>query len=459
MLKDYMLSELSKNYNIAQFVSFAPESGVRYCHVKGDPEVFYDADPIFALLESSKSGMVNIRTFKEENSQGNPFIYGLTNPITILSHIKHLNRDGYYVIVNETIPLDDGGVSGVYHRGCIEFAPGVSPRFIENSDEVVASYYSGAALRILDTVYNTKIDRDIFFDKRVEFSVHPEKVGLKDENWIIWEVGEESSYEAVTPNYHWPNAFSKFIGDKAFGLLLAHVHGYSVPRTTIYTKQHQLVFSFGEATGADNIWTRTCPKVQTPGKFVTLPNKVDPYELMEGSEELASCLHQEEVPVFYSGAAITGSNGEAYIEGVEGYGDKFMLGEEPPSFDIPSHVIHDVSHLHDRLSGNFRGNISFEWGHDGYKAWLFQLHKEYDDNNVFITQGNSATVWKDFYASGGLEALRALISEYKYTSPNVGIRVIGNIGLTSHIADVLRKSGIPSEIVPMKCTSKKEEEK
>lgn len=95
---------------------------------------------------------------------------------------------------------------------------------------------------------------------------------------------------------------------------------------------------------------------------------------------------------------------------------------------------------------------------DGYKVWLFQLHKEYDASNVFITQGNSATVWKDFCASGGLEALRALITEYKYTNPNIGIRVIGNVGLTSHIADVLRKSGIPSEIVPMKCTSKNEEE-
>ena len=62
---------------------------------------------------------------------------------------------------------------------------------------------------------------------RVEFSLHPVRRGVRHTHTIIWqfeEVGAPRSNRRV----FWPNRFSQFIGDKAFGLLVAHLLGAPV---------------------------------------------------------------------------------------------------------------------------------------------------------------------------------------------------------------------------------------
>ena len=50
----------------------------------------------------------------------------------------------------------------------------------------------------------------------------------------------------------------------------------------------------------------------------------------------------------------------------------------------------------------------------------------------------------DFDVKNGLGELRKLINEIE--GKNIGIRLLGNVGITSHFGDVLRQFNIPSYI-------------
>src|SRR6202035_207861 len=131
----------------------------------------------------------------------------------------------------------------------------------------------------------------------------------------------------------WPNAFSEFIGDKAFGLLLANAIGLRVPRTTVLCR-NVAPFTFGDPTGSDVKWLRTSPATPEPGFFPTVRGWTDPFELMSnvpGHERLSSVLVQDEVIARRSGALLTDRHEQPIIEGVTGFGDDFMLGRVGPS--------------------------------------------------------------------------------------------------------------------------------
>jgi hypothetical protein len=66
------------------------------------------------------------------------------------------------------------------------------------------------------------------------------------------------------------------------------------------------------------------------------------------------------------------------------------------------------------------------------------------DPNIIVP--GVASEFIDFKVKDGLESLRELISHLSRTGK--GIRLVGNVGVTSHFGDVLRKSGIPSIKVP-----------
>jgi hypothetical protein len=51
-----------------------------------------------------------------------------------------------------------------------------------------------------------------------------------------------------------------------------------------------------------------------------------------------------------------------------------------------------------------------------------------------------------FHVGKGLEALRALIEQVEGTGE--GIVLVGRVGVTSHLGDVLRRARIPSRIEP-----------
>jgi hypothetical protein len=449
--KDAVLERLAKTANVAQFVSFAPFNlAPRFSRVFG-----YEANHRFAdarhavksLLTAAPDGTVNVRSFKPDDPQSHPFEYGLGDIETVLGKLRDLSARGYYTIVNETVDVNDGGVSGVIEGGVVEFAPGVIPRFVEKSNEnPVPAFPTDLGLTLLETVYGFRADLDYADNLRIEFSLHPKARGWRRTHTIVWEL-QEVETPCLPPHIIWPNAFSRKIGDKAFGLLVASGLGLPVPRCTVVPRHlPPSCFTFGEPTGATQVWTRTCPQEQVPGRYTTIRGWRDPYELMRaedpGDEILASCLIQDEVDARYSGALITGANGSVTLEGVEGFGDSFMQGRVALA-DIPPPIRNNVVAIQ-RSAADRLGPVRMEWVHDADRAWVVQLHAGASVSAGRVIVPGLAKSWRPFEVSEGLETLRELIKAARHTSE--GIELIGNIGITSHIADVLRHANIPSRI-------------
>lgn len=448
MYKDKILDDLAESANVAQFISYGPDGTQRFSRVHGheaNKKFGSMRDGIAAMLNASPEHSVNVRSFLPDSPQGNAFHYGITDADKAAKIASNLNADGLYIIINETVDVNDGGVSGVVFGGCVEFAPGVIPRFVEkNSDEPVPALPITEAVEMLSTVYGVPVNIDAYELQRVEFSVHPKARGWKHEHAIIWEIGGDGG--RVQSFYSWPNSFSRLIGDKTYGLMMASLLGFAVPRTTVYPRNTKIYpFSFGDETGNDEVWTRTAPRVQEPGKYTTVRGWSDPFAMMDSDDPenvaLAACLVQDEVSSVFSGAVLTGADGMAIIEAVRGFGDGFMVGDNAPVEAIPVEILADVTALHAKL-GEWLGAVRFEWAHDGQRVWILQLHKGQSESCGRTIYPGTASEWVDFRPEEGLAALRDLVAEAMKTKS--GVRVVGNVGLSSHVCDVLRKAKVPA---------------
>ena len=187
------------------------------------------------------------------------------------------------------------------------------------------------------------------------------------------------------------------------------------------------------------------PTEQQPGLFTTVKGWTDPYALLaledtEG-DRIASVLVQNAIRAVHSGAAITSAGGDLVIEGVRGEGDRFMLGERAGG-SLPEAVLLDVKALDRRLKSAL-GPVRFEWVHDGSQAWCVQLHVGASVSDGDVLFPGDVFDWTEFDASDGLGVLRELIAR---VGDGQGILVKGDVGLTSHIADILRKAKITSRI-------------
>jgi hypothetical protein len=444
--KDAVLDELADVGNVAQFVSFSPNLIQRYSRVIGFDanHKFRDAKvAVSSLLDRAADGRINIRSFDPNSPQGNEFLYGITRAEDALSHMQRLAAAGLFLIANETVDVFDGGVSGVAQGNVIEFAPGATPRIVENGN--VASLDRELGCRMLSMVYGFSLNLPSNFAFRSEFSIHPVPRGFRREHTILWEV-EEVEHSSLLPSFSWPNAFSEFIGDKVFGLLVAEGIGQLVPATTVLCR-NIAPFKFGRQTASSVKWMRTSPKIAEPGFFPTVRGWTDPFKLMaqdQTTEKLASVLIQDEVPAEYSGALLTMADGLPMIEGVPGFGDDLMLGRVGPS-QIPEDLAHNVARLHTSLYERL-GSIRAEWAFDGTDVWVLQLQQERSESiGRTIVPGHAETEI-DFYAEHGLAGLRDLVGQVDGT--RCGIRIIGSVGMTSHMADLLRRYNVPSRIAP-----------
>ena len=276
-------------------------------------------DVIRALFEAGAE-TVNIRTFRPQSLKGNPFVYGIATASEAITRVEQLASDGYYTIVNETIDVSDGGVSGVSLGGIVEFAPDATPRAVETRE--AASLTRPMFVELARLVYGANAPLPPSLRHRLEFSVHPRRVGLRREHVIVWEQ-EHVAEVSLTPSLTWPNAFSRRLGDKAFGLLVAHLcrpPGSSHHCDSRAGLRHS---RFGEPTGTGETWIRTCPPEPVPGHFSTRLGWVDPVRLLQvedpKSTEIVSVLAQESVDPAWSGAAIPRKGPRAYlVEGVAG---------------------------------------------------------------------------------------------------------------------------------------------
>ena len=442
LLKDSVLHRLAESANVAQFVSFDPEGRQRHARIR-EYEVDHGFgsidDAATALLQSS--GSVNVRSFEPHSAKSREFIYGLKNANEVASEVKRLAAGGLYTIVNETIDVNDGGVSGVALGGIVEFAPGDTPRCVEKPGTL--SLRKDLALSLLEKVYGFAPNLSHYGSaKRVEFSIHPLRRGTRQDHTIVWELEEVGEFGS-SAEISWPNRFSRFIGDKTFGLLLADVLGFPVPATTVFPRSLP-PFTFGKRTGSWETWIRTSPTEQEPGRYTTRRGWLDPFELMAnedpGGTRIASVLAQEGIQANYSGSLIVDAEGGIVIQGVGGYGEDFMLGRALS--DLPAEIEYSVRDIYDRVA-ELLGPVGFEWVHDGNTVWLVQLHKGATRSLGNTVYPGEATFSHRFDVTEGIDALRELI---KRTRSHEGIVLIGRVGITSHLGDLLRKARIPSRI-------------
>lgn len=445
--KDQSLDELAMIGNVAQFVSYSPIGRTpcqKYCRVAGyEPNHVFGSlrDGLNRLIERSPEGTINLRSFTPENPRSRDFHYGISNVDEAHSLVDRMVADGLFVIANETVDVSDGGLSGVIQGGVAEFAPDDTPRCVEK--EGTASMPTDLARSVIRIVYGFEPETLSADRGRLEFSIHPKPHGWRRTHTLMWEYERTDSAPARAA-MKWPNRFSHHIGDKTFGLLVAHVIGLPVPRTTCFARR-VAPFTFGQDTTSREVWTRTCPREQEPGRYTTLKGWTDPFKLLaiedpQGSA-IPAVLCQAAIAASHSGAAITDANGKVVIEGAAGEGDHFMLGRKVPE-QIPPSVTADVMTLYE-LAKAALGPVRFEWVHDGARAWIVQLHKGATDGAASTIVPGDAHRWEVFEVSRGLEALRGFLAQLP---GDVGVRIEGEIGLTSHIADLLRKARRPARI-------------
>lgn len=444
--KDASLDKLARWGNVAQFVSFEPAEGTgrqSFARIRGyEPNhVFASLEQaIEALLRAAPDASVNVRSYAPDSPRSREFIYGLVDVAEAVAVMRRLLAEGLHVIANETVDVGDGGVSGVVQGGVVEFAPDDTPRCVEKPG--VASLPVEMGMTLLETVYGFRPELPDVFD-RVEFSIHPKPRGWRGTRTLLWEL-EEGSAEAAVAHMAWPNRFSRILGDKAYGLLMAHLAGMPVPRTLVLPRR-VAPFGFGTETGTGEVWLRTCPVEQEPGLFTTRKGWTDPFALVSaedpGQERIASVLSQSAVQASHSGAALVDADGRIVVEGVSGEGDRFMLGTQSRT-DLPENVISGVSETMDRLSAVF-GPTRIEWVCDGTRTWILQLHVGATSSTSTILVPGERASWVDFDVKEGLEPLRRLLAEL---GGDAGVLLRGRIGMTSHIADVARKSGVPTRI-------------
>ncbi len=444
--KDERLNQLANFGNVAQFVSFGPDLQQRFSRISGyGPNHRFSAvhDAVIALLEHSFERRVNIRSFRPDDPQGHEFIYGISAPEIVEQQLIRLTGSGLFAILNETVDVNDGGVSGVAHGDVIEFAPGGTPRVVEIGR--IVSVDRSVGERLLHCVYGFVPALPKGSDLRIEFSIHPIRRGFASDHTIIWELQEIQSTD-IRAALKWPNAFSEFLGDKTFGLLLAYILGFNVPRTTVLAR-NVVPFTFGMTTGSEVKWIRTAPRLPEPGLFPTVRGWTDPFRFMEDIADrhrIPSVLIQDETPALFSGALLTDIRQNAIIEGVVGFGDTFMRGGAAP-IPLDASLVHQLQKLHSKLKKEI-GGIRAEWTFDGQTIWLLQLQQEAAlSSGQTIVPGEVDSEY-EFDVSEGLSGLREMIEIVKGT--RVGIKLVGNIGMTSHIADVLRRYRVPSRIVP-----------
>lgn len=446
--KDAVLDRLAARANVAQFASFEPgaEPVARYSRVGGfrPNHPFAVEEAIRALLEEGPEGSVNVRSFHPEQPKSHDFLYGLTRAEEAVAAVRRLAGQGLYTIVNETIDVADGGVSGVSYAGILEFAPGDTPRCVEKPG--TASLPRQLGFRVLETVYGFRPELDQPDDVRVEFSIHPLKRGYRREHTVVWEE-EETEALQLAAEIAWPNLFSRFLGDKAFGLVVADAFGLPVPAATVIPRG-VAPFTVGSSTSSGEQWIRTCAVEPEPGRFTTTRGWVDPFALMAEEDPdgrwIASVLAQEGVDATFSGAALGSADGRVVIEGVSGFGDEFMLGRRQPE-PLPSGVEDDVRTLYRRAAERL-GAVRLEWAHDGSTVWVLQLQRgETAEARRTIYPGDP-DVEHRFEVAEGLEALRALVGRIEGSGE--GIVLVGNVGVTSHLGDVLRRARIPSRLEP-----------
>jgi hypothetical protein len=219
-----------------------------------------------------------------------------------------------------------------------------------------------------------------------------------------------------------------------------------VPETTVLARTLP-PFTFGKPTGTGETWIRTCPVVQDPGHYTTQRGWCDPFKLLNDEDPegilIASVLAQEGIDASFSGSLIVQADDEVKIEGTRGYGDKFMVGQVDLTV-LPKETLDGVHQLYEAAAKHL-GPVRMEWVQDkNGKTWIVQLHRGRTTSQGSIIHIGDASFYHRFEVSQGIDELRKLITRVQ--GRGEGIILVGHVGVTSHLGDLLRKAEIPSWI-------------
>jgi hypothetical protein len=118
-----------------------------------------------------------------------------------------------------------------------------------------------------------------------------------------------------------------------------------------------------------------------------------------------------------------------------------MLGTARPE-NLPADVLEDVRTLHSRISRLF-GTVRLEWVHDGARAWLVQCHIGATETLGDVLVPGEPKAWADFDVNRGLQALRDFLNALPEGD---GVVLRGEVGATSHFADLVRRKGAPARV-------------
>ena len=461
LLKDDVLAKIAKHGgNVARHVSFDPQLRQRNGFVHGvrDRKKYSSPEEAAGELMAAGAEYVNIRCFHPGQLDGNPFImgrHGYPTAEKIGAKVRAIQDERiaegeppYYFILNEEIDVMDGGFSGVLHGNVAEFAPASTPRCVEKAGCAIMPRHIMA--RLIQEIYGFRFGVPYGREHRVEFSIHPNLVGLHRTRTIIWQVEKmdrEVMPSEVLPT--WPNKLSEVVGDKPFGLHMAHLFGLPVPYTQVVGRLVK-PYSFGIPTGSESQqWFRTCPSEQQPGVYTTSPKWMDPFKLFSKEDpehkNFSSFVWQDNVDAEYAGACITDAEGIPVVEGVSGYGDAFMVSERGPE-PLPEYVIDSVLTLWEQAHRIF-GAVRFEWVYDQFNtAWIVQFHRGGTDTQGDIIVPGDADEWVTYNSH------EVPIAEFRDIAPQAARDGIGIIletsgGVTNHYADQLRRNRVPSRRV------------
>lgn len=465
--KDESLDRLADTVNVAQFVAFRPGSRgapeQTFARIVGEkPTVRFPTIEAAAekLLHCAAEKRVNVRSFVPGDSQAKPFVIGLTSVPDIAAVARQRLAEGLWFILNETIDPSDGGFSGVADGDRTEFAADDTPRAVEAPG--TCALPRAWTEKVVKIVYGHDVDLSLAQDQRFEFSVHPGPRGWRNSPVLGWELGAREAPDGKV-KVAWPNRYSRFLGDKVFGLLMAHLAGVPVPLTTVYHRRLAAPFSFGKRLDSAEVWVRTSPREQglDAGRYKTVAGWTEPFAFLRAQEAAASdyvdpdtgkkmhgyvlpsALVQAGVEALWSGKSIVQGDGTLLASGARGRGDAYMRGKGGVR-RLPSDIQALVARTHKRLNRVF-GPTEFEWCFDGKTVWVLQLHLGQAAGIGDVLVPGTAQRWIEIAAATPLEGFRSAASAL---GADEGIKVRGRIGLTSHKADLLRRAGRPALLVP-----------
>ncbi len=204
-------------------------------------------------------------------------------------------------------------------------------------------------------------------------------------------------------------------------------------------------FRFAAPIGSGEQWLRTCPAEPVPGRVRTQRGWRDPFDPLAAEDPSGAAVVDvlaQEGSGTAGGRRPPGDDGGLLVEGVAGFGDDFMLARAAPA-RLPEGVLDDVRRVGARAADTL-GPVRFEWAHDGDQAWVLQLQLATVAASATTICPGTASRWHRFDPSLGLERLRELIAS---VGQGEGIEVAGDIGVTSHAGDLLRRAAVPSRLV------------